>query len=241
MKAIKNEVKKFKRANGIKGTPNLHELMDIIHKKYGFTSYGYHKDEEKLHETKTYELSLDKPAFSYCKNGKRYVFYNDLLSEKDIAHLLAHELGHLHYDHFHRHTDSMDTPILKEWQANIFGAYLMEPKNYKSYLKKTILPLTLVVSSFFCGTQFAKEPEPVVSISETPAITYAVPSSPITEDIDTDAIQSNVYIAAHGTVYHTSEDCSYIRGNSGVRKMTLESAEDANLVLCSRCKNKMGK
>ncbi len=241
MKTIEKEVRKFKRTNGIKGIPNLHELKDIILKKYGFTTYGYHKDEEKLHETKTYEHSLDRPAFTYCKNGKRHVFYNDLLSETDITHVLAHELGHLYYDHLHRHIDSADTPIRKEWQANIFAAYLMEPKNYKTYLKKSILPVALVATSFFCGTLVPQEPATMTSFPEEAAVTTSV-SSPITVTEETpDAEQNQVYVAAHGTVYHISENCSYIKGNAGIQKMALESAKDANLPLCSRCRSKMGK
>ena len=235
MKTIEKEVKRFKRTNGIKGIPTTYEIVDIMLKKYGFTTYGYHKDEEKLYETKTYEHSLDRPAFAYCKNGKRHIFYNDLLSETDITHVLTHELGHLYYDHLHRHTDSTDTPIHKEWQANVFAAYLMEPKTYKTYLKKSILPIALVTTSFFCGTLFPQEPATPTPFPEEPAITTSI-SSPITvpEEIP-DAEQTQVYVAANSTVYHTRETCSYIKGNIGIRKMTLESAEDANLPLCSRC------
>lgn len=245
MKTIQKEVRKFKRANSIKEPPNMHELMDLIHRKYGFTTYGYYKDVEKLHETKTYELSLDRPAFSYCKNGKSYVFYNDTLNEKDVAHLLAHELGHLHYNHLHRHTDSADTPIQKEWQANIFAAYLMEPKDYKSYIRKAILPSVLVVASFFCGTLYPMDSSPSVSLPEEQAIITTSQTAPmIAEDeADTDYGIDNaediVFVAKSGTVYHTSNTCSHIKGHDGIRKMTLNSAEEANLPLCSRCKSKM--
>ena len=159
MKAIKKEVMKFKRVNGIKKTPNLHELTDIIHRKYGFTSYGYHKDEEKLYETKTYDLSLERPAFSYSKNGKRYVFYNDTLSDKDITLLLAHELGHLHYDHLYRRFDSSDTPIYKEWQAHVFAGYLLDPEERHPYTHKIMLAIVIGVACFSLGTFCAKPAE----------------------------------------------------------------------------------
>lgn len=240
MKAIKNEVRKFKRANGIKGTPNLHELVDVIRRKYGYTSYGYHKDEEKLHETKTYEHSAERPAFTYCKDGKRYVFYNDTLSEKDITILLAHELGHLYYDHLYRHVDSDDTPIYKEQQAHIFAGYLLDSADYKAYSTKAVLSLTLALICFFCGTFCSKTPSQVISLPEETVITSA-PVSPSTTTESIQDSQSYVYVAKTGTVYHIDQDCSYIKGNSSVRKMTLESAEDASLPLCSRCKSKIEK
>lgn len=132
-----------------------------------------------------------------------------------------------------------DTPINKEWEANLFAAYLMEPTNYKSYLKKSILLLALVVSSFFCGTLFPQEPASTATLLQEPEVTTSISAPVIITKEDNTEKQSQVFVAAHGTVYHTSNTCSYIKGHDSIRKMTLESAEEANLPLCSRCKSKM--
>lgn len=238
MENARKAVKKFKRTYRIKGSPTTYELKRVI-EQLGFTTYGYHNDEDKLQETKTYDLSTEKPAFTYIKGRKRYVFYNDILNEVDAARVLAHELGHLYYNHMHRHETSLDTGINKEWEANLFAAYLMEEKNYKFYLKKSILLLTLVVSSFFCGTLLPQETASTMPLPQDQAVTTPVSAPVVAADENITAKQDQVYVAARGTVYHTSNSCSYINGHDGIRKMTLESAEDANLPLCSRCKSKM--
>ncbi len=127
MKKIRKAVRAFKKEYGIKGSPNLETLKEII-KKLGFIPCGYHADKEKLYETNTYETSVERPAFAYSKKGKKYVFYNDLLIEIDIVRILAHEVGHLYFNHMHRHESIFDTQTNKEWEANLFAACLMEPK-----------------------------------------------------------------------------------------------------------------
>lgn len=186
MKTIKQEVKKFKRENGIRMTPNINELIDIIHRKYGFTTYGYHKDEEKLHETKNYDISRQRPAFSYSGKGKRCVFYNDHLSDKDIILLLAHELGHLHYNHLRRSIDSSDTPIYKEWQAHIFAGYLLDQEDKYTVIRKIMLAIVIGVACFSLGTLCAK-----------PA-----------EQTQTSRSEDYVYITPSGHSYH-AENCQY--------------------------------
>ena len=238
MENARKAVKKFKKEYGIKGNPTSYEIKEVI-KKFGFIPCGYHEDEEKLHETNTYDFSTERPAFAYSRAGKKYIFYNDLLIETDMARTLAHEVAHLYYDHLHRHTNTFDTPINKEWEANLFAAYLMEEKNYKYYLKKSILPLTLVVSSFFCGTLLPQEPAPTIPLPQEQAVTTSVSAPAVAADENITTKQDQVYVAARGTVYHISNTCSYIKWHDGIRKMTLESAEDANLPLCSRCKSKM--
>lgn len=175
MKTMKKEVRKFKQENRISTMPNVNELIDIIHRKYGFTTYGYHKDEEKLYETKTYEISLERPAFSYSKNGKRCVFYNDALSDKDITLLLAHELGHLHYDHLHRRLNSSDTPIYKEWQAHVFAGYLLDLEDRYSCIRKITIAILVGVACFSLGTICAKPAEQIQS-SHTEDYVYITPS-----------------------------------------------------------------
>ena len=211
MKTIKKEVRKFRRANGIKVTPNVNELMDIIHRQYGFTTYGYHKDEEKLYETNTYELSLQKPAFSYSKNGKRYVFYNDALSDKDITLLLSHELGHLHYDHLYRRSDSSDTAIYKEWQAHVFSGYLLDQEDKYTCIRKITLAIVIGVACFSLGTLCAK-----------PA-----------EQNQTSHSEDYVYITPSGHSYH-AENCQYGKNYRNSFVIRRSDAEE-HFLPCDQC------
>lgn len=211
MKTIKKEVRKFKQENHISKAPNVNELMDIIHRKYGFTTYGYHRDEEKLHETKTYEISLERPAFSYSKNGKRYVFYNDTLSDNDIRLLLAHELGHLHYDHLHRRLNSSDTPIYKEWQAHVFAGYLLYSEDRYSCVRKIMLAIIIGVACFSLGTFSAK-----------PAEQNQIPLS-----------EDYVYITPSGHSYH-AENCQYGKDYRNSFVVRRSDAEE-HFLPCDQC------
>ncbi len=240
MKNAKKAVRKFKRTYKIKGSPTTYELKRVI-EQFGFTTYGYHNDEDKLQETKTYDLSTEKPAFTYAKGRCRYVFYNDLLNEVDAARVLAHELGHLYYNHMHRNETLFDTGINKEWEANLFAAYLMEPINIK---EKFILILIyiVVISGFFLGLHYTEEYANSAIQTSAPANyiqTQPQKTLPVTADDRTIPADTLVYVAKSGTVYHTDPNCSYIKGRDGIRKMTLESAQDHYLPLCSRCKSKM--
>lgn len=237
MQNARKTVKKFKRTYKIKGSPTTFELKRAI-EQFGFTTYGYHNDEDKLQETKTYDLSTEKPAFTYAKGRCRYVFYNDLLNEVDAARVLAHELGHLYYNHMQRHETLFDTGINKEWEANLFAAYLMEPIRIK---EKLILILAYIIacSVLFFGLYFTKDY--AIQTSTQPNYVYTQPQNFLPDVAEEQKIPVNtvVYVAKSGTVYHTSNTCSYIKGHEGIREMTLESAKEINLPLCSRCKAKM--
>jgi Zn-dependent protease with chaperone function len=183
MKNAKKAVRKFKRTYKIKGSPTAYELKGII-KKFGFTTYGYTENEDKLYETKTLNLSKEKPAFTYIRGNQKYVFYDDLLNEIDAERVLAHEISHLYYNHFHRKATLLDTEVNKEWEANLFAAYLLND-NRKDFRIKTLLfsALSIVI---FCSGMFC-------SINRTQAIA-----------------SDCVYITPTGHHYHAN-NCLYGR------------------------------
>ena len=150
MKNAKEAVKRFKRTYKIKGVPTTYELKQII-KKFGFITYGYSENKDKLYETETYNLSKEKPAFTYIRGNHKYVFYDDLLNEIDTERVLSHEISHLYYNHFYRKKTLLDSDVNKEWEANLFAAYLLEPFNYRDCFNKAIILLTLSMMFFFFG------------------------------------------------------------------------------------------
>ena len=182
MKDARKAVRKFKRIYKVKGVPTAYELKGLI-KKFGFITYGYRENEDKLCETKTYGLSKEKYAFTYIRGNQKYVFYDDLLNEVDTERALAHEIAHLYYNHFYRKTTLFDSDVNKEWEANLFAAYLLEPTDYKGLLAKTVILLSLATLLFLCG-KFCSEKE--------------VQAQP----------NDQVYITPTGDCYH-AENCRY--------------------------------
>ncbi|MBQ7959778.1 MAG: ImmA/IrrE family metallo-endopeptidase [Clostridia bacterium] len=187
MKKAKKAVGKFKRIYKVKGTPTSYELKRII-KKFGFITYGYSENEDKLHETKTYNLSKEKYAFTYIRGNQKFVFYDDLLNEVDAERALAHEVAHLYYNHFYRKTTIFDSDVNKEWESNLFAACLLEPINYKSCIVRSIISVTLALLIFFYGMYFPKKAS---EQTKMPQIDY-------------------VYITPTGHHYHR-ESCQYGR------------------------------
>lgn len=154
MKNARKAVKKFRRLYKIKGALTTYELRRII-KKFGFIIYGYNENEDKLHETKTYSLSKEKYAFTYIRGNQKYVFYDDLLNEIDAERALAHEIAHLYYNHFYRKATLFDSDVNKEWEANLFAAYLLDDSDRKNCRIKALILLILAATTFFCGMFFS--------------------------------------------------------------------------------------
>ena len=210
MQNARKAVRKFKRIYQIKRVPTTYDLKRII-KKFGFTTYGYSENENKLYETKTYNLSKEKYAFTYIRGNQKYVFYDDLLNEIDAERALAHEVAHLYYNHFYRKSTIFDSDVNKEWEANLFAAYLLEPINYKSCIVKGIFSLTLALLIFFYGLYFPKKSSDQTNV---PQIDY-------------------VYVTPTGYHYHR-ETCQYGEDYGNSFKIERAVAEEHYLP-CDLC------
>lgn len=211
MKNAKKTVKKFKQTYKIKGVPTTHELKKLI-KKFGFTTYGYSENEDKLYETKTYNLSKEKHAFTYARGNQKYVFYDDYLNEIDIERALAHEIAHLYYNHLYRKTTVLDSDLNKEWEANLFAAYLLKEPDYKSGIIKAMVSLMLATSCFFFGMAYS---EKLLSAqTELPKVDY-------------------VYITPTGHNYH-AKNCRY--GKDYINSFKVErSVAQEHYLPCDLC------
>ena len=211
MKQAKKAVKKFREIYKIKGNPTAYEIKQII-KKLGFELCGYSENEKKLCETKTQYLSGEKPAFTYVKGSKKYVFYDDFLNEADTERVLAHELGHLYYNHMHRSKTLFDTNVNKEWEANLFAALLLEPVNRKNEIIKILIVLILTMMCFATGVTYAEKK------MHTDAV---------------DMITNYVYITPNGHNYHT-DNCRY--GENYENSVQIKRTEAQKHYLpCSLC------
>lgn len=175
MKKAKKAAKKFRETYRIKGVPTAYELKQII-KQLGFEACGYSESKDKLRETKTFDLAEKKPAFTYARGNKKYVFYDDLLNEVDTERVLAHEIGHLYYNHMHRRETLLDTDVNKEWEANLFAAYLLEPTNYMACIAKWILILLLALVCFTSGVSYSEKTIQVSSQGQVIDYVYITPT-----------------------------------------------------------------
>lgn len=211
MKKARKEVKKFKRIYKIKGVPTSYDLIRII-KKFGFITYGYSENKDKLIETKTYDLSQEKYAFTYIRGHQKYVFYDDLLNEIDIERALAHEVAHLYYNHFYRKATLFDSDVNKEWESNLFAAYLLEEPDIKTHIIKLLISLILSALFFFCGMNYSQKSAPTQV--ETSTIDY-------------------VYITPTGHNYH-SKNCLYGEDYRNSFKVNRQVAEKHYLP-CALC------
>ena len=211
MKKARKAVRKFKRIYKLKEAPTSYELKQII-KKFGFTIYGYSENEDKLIETKTYNLSKEKYAFTYIRGNQKYVFYDDLLNEVDTERALAHEVAHLYYNHFYRKITLFDSDVNKEWEANLFAAYLLEETDTKAHIIKLLLSLIAAALFFFSGMNFSQKSVPTQT--ETATIDY-------------------VYITPTGHNYH-SKNCLYGKSYANSFEISRQVAEKHYLP-CALC------
>lgn len=150
MRNAKRAAKQFKRIYKIKGVPSVRELKEKI-KQLGFEPCAYSESEHRLHETRTYRISQERPAFTYVKGHKRYVFYDDLLNEVDTKRVLAHEIGHLYCNHMNCVRTCLDTDVNKEWEANAFAAQLLKPLSAKMCIANALVVLALSAICFMSG------------------------------------------------------------------------------------------
>ena len=93
-----------------------------------------------------------KQAFTYCKNGMRFVFIDNCVDEEGQQALLLHEIGHIVLKHLNGfvNPDSMQCQM----EANNFvGAVLQLHKNRQLYMRCvicaaiTLAVLTVTISS----------------------------------------------------------------------------------------------
>lgn len=78
--------------------------------------------------------STAEDGFSFCRNNKTFIFYNDKKPSNRIRFTLAHELGHCILGHvsnsetYHRNSEyDFSNMDIKEMQANVFARDLLMP------------------------------------------------------------------------------------------------------------------
>lgn len=212
MKNARKAVRGFKRCYGVRGVPTVSELKLLI-RRLGFTVYGYTEGEAKLRETKTLGLTADRYAFTYLCGKQRYVFYDDLMNETDTQRALAHETAHIYYNHLYRKATPFDSAVNKEWEANLFAAYLLKRLDLKLCIIRGFAVLLSAALLLICG-----------------AVLFNSAGLPRGAGFGRDI----VYVTPSGSHYH-SESCLYGKGCENSFELDRATAREHYLP-CELCK-----
>ncbi len=200
------------------------------------TSYLIHffDENDELMEQFSLQKDMRRKGFIYKAGTFHYVFINKSLPSNEMIEVLVHEIGHLLLD-----KENL-TKSKKEFNANIFSYYVLNPKKTDLFLfeiwkrKRTILPflllLFLILGKFSYPKKESLKPENGIKSAiaiETEKKTE-IDSAVITDDNET------VYVTRTGEKYHLS-DCRYVNPTTA-EALTIEEAEKRHYSPCSICR-----
>lgn len=108
--------------------------IEYVLEKLEIPFYGYGVNQEIIKDYNLEELANSSDGFTFFKNNKHYIFYNEKLSVKRQRFTLAHELGHVLCNHIssdktitvtNKEPSENDNEI--EQEANVFASRLLSP------------------------------------------------------------------------------------------------------------------
>ncbi|MBE7025021.1 MAG: ImmA/IrrE family metallo-endopeptidase [Ruminococcaceae bacterium] len=250
MNVPKKKAIEFVRKYKLKENRLTCETMRDIIRRQGFLVFRHDKfgqSSEKvdavLRSLKLTDYAIGKDGFVYASSTDKAVFINSQLSEDEELYILLHEEGHISCNHPVQHGVLAYNNVLCEQEANAFVFYVMQYLKHKNTSILASVACTLLLD---VGVSFAANtPPPTQNDTPNEAPTASSPASAKIETVTTtpvpltsssvEANENLVYVAKTGTVYH-KENCSYISGRTGVRQMTVDSAQTLDLSPCSRCR-----
>lgn len=216
--SIKRSANNFLREYGARGlsAPRLREI--IISQGYRIIGYN------KLYNNENTEFLINSlgvegyiraySAFTYTDDRYRIVFIENRLSEREELILLAHEEGHIYLHHLGADA-AAGKSITDEFEANEFAHYILKPGG-SAVLKYVRAHKTM---SVFAG----------VVLCLTIAASIAVPAA-----LSGVKYRGEYYVTPSGEKYH-EKSCYYIKGKSGIRRVTKEEMESGEYEPCRVC------
>lgn len=251
MNLPKKKAIRFVRRYKLKKNSLTCETMKDILKRQGFLLFRHNKFgrssdkvEAVLQSLQLTDYAEGKDGFVYASSTDKAVFTNCQLGEDEELYVLLHEEGHIACNHPVQHGVLAYNDVLCEQEANAFAFYVMQYLKHKNLyrLASVACALLLAVGISFAAhapsstsalTAVSNPISTVPKLATTQVSMKNSASSPVMND--TGINETRVYVAKTGTVYH-KETCSYISGHSGVREMTIDTAEILDLPPCSRCR-----
>ena len=259
MNMPKKKAMQFVRKYNLKASTLTRETIRNILKRQGFLLFRHNKfgrSSDKvdavLRSLQLTEYAEGRDSFVYASSTDKAVFVCSQIGEEAELYLLLHEAGHIFCNHPVQHGILAYNDVLCEQEANAFAFYVMQyaKRNTAAWLTSAACALLLAVgigfaanapsptSALTAASKWTPAPTPTQTVSSFSKVTpKSSPklSSDTLSAITAEVNETLVYVAKTGTVYH-KENCSYISGRSGVREMTIASAEELDLPPCSRCR-----
>lgn len=211
-----------------------------------------------------HHIRMYKALTTVTQSRKTVILYNNRLSYGERNYVLAHELGHIVLSHTSRggilgKSTHISTANRQEQEADAFARYLLAPietlqkeknLNATGISERTTLPyeIAAIVWSELEQENIQVRKRQTLKHWKTASVTFALllafegTGVLVHDQLDRNAVEQieaeikakTVYATESGERYH-EQDCQYVEGKENLREMTLEEAEEMNLLPCEGC------
>lgn len=183
------------------------ETVKAVLKSRDYTVLFYDPDKgsELIREHGLEEYAQSVEAFTFKKDGLKFVFIQSKVSCEDKLYMLLHEAGHIVLKHSEK-SALISSTRLRELEADTFAYTVLNPPNHSraSALAAWILTMALSFSAGFFGAPRAN-PTQTDTDPHTSEIALTIEG----------AADELVYITRTGKKYHL-ENCVYVRSKECV-------------------------
>ena len=218
-KKIKKKANEFIKFNQLKSI-TVDSLSEVI-KKQGYILILFDKmlnssDVETIvNNLNLQEYVLRSRGFTYTDNNYRLLFLNENLSDEEKVLVLAHEIGHIVFNHIKSGT-VIGNDVIEEYEANEFAHYLLNP-NLMSKTKIMVFShkRTIIIISI------------ILLIVLLTGITI-----PIVKKCRSQ--YGDYYVTDSGSKYHKKE-CIFVKDKKNVSKLIKEDFEAGLYDACDMC------
>jgi len=214
-KNIRKAVEAFKRKFGL-STVSYKSLCAVLEKQ-GYTVIPFNKTVNEgdvarvIDNLNLSEYILSCNGFTFTNERYRLVFVNADLSEDEKLMVLAHEEGHIYFEHSSARP-VIGNDVLQEHEANEFAHYLLHPS---------------VLSRLFAHKR-------ALIIAVSCILLLAVGLAIFTAETKKQAYYGDFYVTSAGTKYHKKE-CIFVKNKSNVHRLTRQEFDDGSYEPCNVC------
>lgn len=218
-KKIKQKVNEFVKQYRLLNV-TIDSLSDII-TKLGYTLILFNKRlnsndvETILNNLNLHEYILNSRGFTYTDSNYRLLFLNESLNNEEKIFVLAHEIGHIVFNHIKSGT-VIGNDVKEEYEANEFVHYLLNPsrlakaKTVMATHKKATISVLIAVFMIIATT--------TIGIVVNKEQSY----------------YGNYYVTTSGQKYHRKE-CIHVKYKNNVSRLSKEDFEAGLYDSCDVC------
>ena len=216
---IKLKAKAFLKEHNLADI-SVNDLKRIIEEQ-GYTIIGFNhiynaENVAKLIELLKLEDAISRSrCFTYADEHRRLIFIHEDLSDSEKLLVLAHEEGHIYFNHLSSHP-LLGKTVAEEFEANEFAHYILN-NTLGAKLRKSIKKhkKLILVASFL-----------IIASAIGLAIFGAVRNARL--------YYGDYYLTSTGSKYHEKQ-CVFIKNKNNIRKMTVEEFESGEYEPCNTC------